>query len=253
MQLHPILIVSGGRRKGSPLRAPLAPSPHQGHHRLAARCTLDSTAACSQRIPACHTATSRSNRRAMSTANLTTSLPAQPCSCAASVNFAYDGLDAGGAAFTTAAQVGYRVADSALPHSHRMSFLTLHAGSKRELNVQAHHKVPAFDPAPLRSWSARGRPPQVRKLNSYSLVALFAKGKALFFDFVSYRESQAMGAAATHGAPPAVERQHRWSACMHGFHASSPLCLARGTCCSSTPLCKPTRFTTNPCWHHAVL
>ncbi|KIZ07612.1 hypothetical protein MNEG_0342 [Monoraphidium neglectum] len=47
--------------------------------------------------------------------------------CAASVNFAYDGLDSGGAAFTTASQV--------------------------------------------------------RKLNSYSLVSLFAKGKTLFFDF----------------------------------------------------------------------
>lgn len=31
----------------------------------------------------------------------------------------------------------------------------------------------------------RAPPPQVRKLNSYSLVALFARGKALFFDFVS--------------------------------------------------------------------
>ncbi|KIZ06344.1 hypothetical protein MNEG_1608 [Monoraphidium neglectum] len=47
--------------------------------------------------------------------------------CAVSVNFAYEGLDVGGAAFSTAAQV--------------------------------------------------------RKLNSYSLVSLFAKGKSLFFDF----------------------------------------------------------------------
>ncbi|GBF91542.1 hypothetical protein Rsub_04282 [Raphidocelis subcapitata] len=47
--------------------------------------------------------------------------------CAATVNLAYDGLDAGGAAFSTGSQV--------------------------------------------------------RKLNSYSLVALFARGKSLFFDF----------------------------------------------------------------------
>lgn len=54
-----------------------------------------------------------------------------PRSCAATVNLAYDGLDAGGAAFQTGSQV--------------------------------------------------------RKLNSYSLVSLFARGKSLFFDFVSGR------------------------------------------------------------------
>ncbi|KAI8475733.1 MAG: hypothetical protein J3K34DRAFT_29019 [Monoraphidium minutum] len=51
--------------------------------------------------------------------------------CAATVNLAFEGLDVGAAAFSTASQV--------------------------------------------------------RKLNSYSLVALFAKGKALFFDFVRAR------------------------------------------------------------------
>lgn len=35
--------------------------------------------------------------------------PLCACSCAASINFAYDGLDAGGVAFTTASQVGARL------------------------------------------------------------------------------------------------------------------------------------------------
>ncbi len=110
-----------------------------------------------------------------------------PCSCAASINFAFDGLDANGAGFSTAAQVRgetmcSRVANymkTAPSHPlHSAAFIT---AARLICDVRLPLPIPNN---------------QVRKLNSYSLVSLFARGKALFFDFVSHESTAAWTANA---------------------------------------------------------
>jgi hypothetical protein len=131
-------------------------------------------------------------------------LPARPLapSCAATVNFALDGLDANGAPFQTASQVRHaasllgtpcsRPRPPTVPRSTPGTFFVV------RLPLDSQHSSLITHPIPPR--------PQVRKLNSYSLVALFAKGKSLFFDFVSAATWGLWQEAGHAAVPPSYER-----------------------------------------------
>jgi uncharacterized Zn-finger protein len=94
-----------------------------------------------------------------------------------SVNLAFDGVDAAGAAFKTASQV--REDDAGPPPFPALTH-ALGAGTPCQMP-----KPPSTNRQHPRIY-IKPKTQQVRKLNSYSLVALFARGRDLFFDFVRF-------------------------------------------------------------------